>query len=108
MTFDSGGSFYYPDSRHIEIGWRLGKTTQLYHLLHECGHYLINRSGPTRLAAANGDTRSTEVRIAVVEEEIEAWHRGRRLAARLGIKIDRKRWARVRRDALASYMRWAV
>lgn len=107
VDLQADGSYYYPDRKHIEVNGRLGSHTRLYHLLHECGHHLIAKSG-ARLSSENGDTRSMGARLAVVDEEIEAWHRGRRLAARLGIRIDRKRWAKVRNAALATYIKWAA
>lgn len=100
-------SCYVADQRLIQLSWRASRQTQLYHLLHECGHHLIAKSG-ARYAEGNGNTHATETRIAIVAEEIEAWHRGRKLANRLGIRINRKRWAKVRKESLATYLRWAA
>jgi len=101
------GSYFYPGSRRIELNWRVSKEVRMFHLLHECGHYLVSKSG-RRHEAANGAEFTLETRIAILEEELEAWYRGRRLAARLGIKINRKRWASVRRKCLASYVLWTI
>lgn len=105
VVTDGDGSYYYPDTKRIEVNWRLGRETYMFHLLHECGHHLIATSG-ARHGAANGHTGSLETRVAVLAEEFEAWYRGRRLASRLGIKINRKRWLKCRRECLATYARW--
>ena len=102
------GSFYYPDKKLITLNWRVSKETQLFHLLHECGHHLIARAGGARYSAGNGAETNFETRLATFEEEFEAWYRGRRLAKRLGIKINHKRWTGVRRKCLAEYLIWTL
>jgi hypothetical protein len=43
-----------------------------------------------------------------VDEEIEAWHRGFRLARRLGIVVDREAYAKLASRQVAKYLKWAV
>ena len=88
---------------------------RLYILLHECGHILINNNSMDRVFSLSQDTDailggrkvSRERRVAKLTEEIEAWKRGEALARRLGIKIDEKKFDRIRADAIMSYVEWA-
>jgi hypothetical protein len=91
-------SEYCPESRTITISNRVGLRSQTYLLAHECGHALINQQG----------TQYADGRLGRVEEELAAWHRGRRLTARLKIRVDRKAYARLRARMLKSYLRWCV
>lgn len=106
LTEGCAFSFYWCHDKLIQLTTHVDAQTQLIHCLHECGHFLIERSGG--IAQADGDMRLRTTKIANVAEEIEAWNRGRRLAQRLGIRIPRKEWETVRADGLASYMRWAT
>jgi len=89
-------SEWCPSTRTITVG-RGGQRSRLHMLLHECGHVLIGAEG-ARYAG----------RVGAVEEEMEAWKRGRRLAHRLRIRIDAPAFARVRSRCLATYVRWAA
>lgn len=79
--------------------------TRLFLLLHECGHHLLRKSGEER--GVDWAARNLETKIAYVNNEIAAWQRGLRLAHRLGIRINKKRWSCVRKRNLATYLRWA-
>lgn len=91
--------------------------------LHECGHIAIWKCrvrNPRRklcgstLGASNrllnkvDSKMSRTERIAVVEEEIEAWNRGERLAKRLKIRVNKKLFMSGRTKALMTYQRWCV
>lgn len=91
-------SEYCPESRTITISNRVGARSQAYLLAHECGHALINKQG----------TQYAGGRLGRVEEEMAAWHRGRRLTARLKIRVDRNAYGRLRARMLKSYLRWCV
>lgn len=47
-------------------------------------------------------------RFDVLDEEIEAWFRGLKLANRLKIKIDKETFHTLRLQHLKSYAKWAV
>lgn len=91
-------SEYCPESKTITISNRVGSRSQVYLLAHECGHALINKQG----------TQYADGRLGLFEEELAAWHRGRRLTARLKIRVDGKAYARLRARMLKSYLRWCV
>lgn len=99
------------------------RESMLHTALHECGHVLIRkarmRRGPRGRTRCTGISaleehkgvgrykRSTKRRqMAVMTEEIEAWERGLKLARRLGIKVNTKRFENARIRALMTYCRW--
>ena len=99
--------------KQIHINSRTHPETRLYTLLHECGHVLVddNRDRIHKLSyqshCEHNRFLSRGKRVAVVSEEYEAWKRGEKLAKRLGIDIDVKKFDRHRADALMSYINWA-
>lgn len=107
--------FYIPVERLIKIDNKLTVERQLHLLLHECGHLLI---GPTpdddhRFGLGYSQTEPAMVqtfahRCSVIDEEYEAWARGWKLAQRLKLKIDKKRYEKTKHDMLKFYFRWAL
>tara|TARA_R110000787_G_scaffold255563_2_gene360897 strand:- start:333 stop:779 length:447 start_codon:yes stop_codon:yes gene_type:complete len=105
------------DVKEINICSRKGIEKRLYGLLHECGHALI-RENWTKFqkefpahAACGYDRRKNRTdgyRVSLVEEEYEAWKRGKRLAKRLGIELDEERYEKHKTKCIMSYMHWAV
>ena len=105
------------DVKEINICSRKGVEKKLYALLHECGHALIreNWSKFSKEFPAHAEcgydgrkNRTDSYRISLVEEEYEAWKRGKRLAKRLGISFDEERYEKHKVQCLMSYMNWAV
>lgn len=98
----------------ISINSRLSVEKQLCYLVHECGHHLIGiHEKHQRFGAGYGDetpgvTRTLKHRIAVVEEELEAWHRGRKLAKRLKLRVDEGMLDRIRIASIKTYMSWCL
>lgn len=111
FTRDSDGTFE-PNDSEIEITGRGRPETQLFWLLHECGHFLIERCESRVahgiIAEALNDKRSLVARVALVDEESEAWDRGKSLAERLGIHVSQERFNEFRAKALATYFKWAT
>jgi len=113
VIFSKEGS-YYSETQKIHINQRLKPETQLYVLLHECGHHLIGykerheRYGMGYTVEDASIKRSLIHRIDVLDEELEAWHRGRKLAGRLCISIDKKQFDRVRAKMVKTYVRWTI
>ena len=107
---------YDLNDRSISINGRLAPETQLFILLHECGHSLIG-TRQRRQRYGNGHSavdvdlrfaRRLLHRIDVIDEELEAWHRGLKLAKRLGIQINVDRYNLVRARCIKAYARWAA
>ncbi len=100
----------------ISIASNVRPPRQLIYLLHECGHYMISTTAAKddrfKMGYALGDGFTTERgfphKLACVEEEFEAWHRGWRLSRRLKLGIKREQFDAVRRTCLRTYMAWGV
>lgn len=108
-----GGS-YDSITKVITMAGRNRPEKQLYILLHECGHHLIGydekdeRFGIGYPYCADANVNTTfHHRLACLEEEMEAWARGWRLAKRLLLNLDRSAFDVVRVDCLKSYVKWA-
>jgi hypothetical protein len=105
---------YEPESKVITLSCRALPEKQLHYLLHECGHHLIGmkehheRFGKGYPQGMNPEVMNTFIhRVACLEEEFEAWHRGWKLANRLGLDVDREEFDKTRMDCLKSYIKWA-
>jgi hypothetical protein len=108
---------FSPDEKTIYINSTQTFERQLFVLLHECGHLLIGSEKPGAhhrfklgYPSSNDPSLSGKFihRCAVLEEEFEAWHRGRKLAKKLGIEVDDARWAELKASFIKSYIRWTM
>ena len=103
----------------IVLGRRLNKITLVCVFLHECGHVLIDK---TRLRN-KGDTifntlaarphpdrnglRRIRFKIDTIDEELEAWKRGWKLAKRLNLGISKAAYDRAQSLMINRYVHWA-
>lgn len=84
-----------------------------YIFLHEIGHAWLRECDftfaerypelvrqPLRYATAT-------YKIAKVQEEIEAWEVGKKLALNLGLRVNETKFEKIRAECLTSYMYWA-
>lgn len=106
---------YYPDSKEIVITSRASPEKQLYYVLHECGHHLIGikeHHGRFNMGYPQQDNkeirRTFHHRVSCLEEELEAWHRGFKLAQRLKLDIDKEEFDNLRLECIRSYLKWAL
>jgi hypothetical protein len=96
----------------VSINTTRSEETQLYIILHECGHILVAESD----IIVNGIDEVLEkysysskiYKTFTVIEEVEAWKRGLALARRLKIPINKKKWNRDVSRAIYKYMLWAT
>ena len=110
-----GADGVYFTCNQIVLNSRNHIEKRLYILLHECGHILINNNSSDRVFSLSLDTEaimggkkvSRKRRVAKLAEEMEAWKRGENLASRLGIKINEKKFDKIRADSIMSYVEWA-
>lgn len=85
--------------------------TQLYILLHECGHILIHNNEDIVKYKDVQEKFSEKTKINkvfTVMEEVEAWKRGKSLAKRLNIEINEEKWNKDLSRALYKYILWAA
>ena len=110
---DSNKTLYFPDEARIAIIGNISVVKQLSYLLHECGHHLIgNKQADERFGMGYPQAGSAVARMAVhrcdiVDEELEAWHRGMKLKNRLKLSLKKAEYDAVKVEAIRSYMRWA-
>jgi hypothetical protein len=105
-------AIYFADIRQIHLSGGLSRERQLIFLIHECGHVLVGRPkrnerfGMTEIL--KGERCTFRHRLDVLEEEFEAWHRGKKMAKRLKVVYDSTQWDQEKQWALVSYLKWAV
>lgn len=93
-----------PWDREIEINTRYSEEIQLYGLLHECGHVIIQKnknyskkytyaSKVDKMPSKNSQLLSSKkYQVDLIAEEIEAWRKGKELAKRLNLKINEEKY----------------
>lgn len=115
VTFEKKvGGVYDASNKNIMISSRLLPRRQVILLLHECGHHLIGRKEHHGRFAMGYPQTDPEViktfhhRVAVLEEEMEAWHRGWNLSQRLELNLDRDTFDVVRLECIKTYMKWGL
>tara|TARA_R110002020_G_scaffold273364_3_gene488481 strand:- start:260 stop:712 length:453 start_codon:yes stop_codon:yes gene_type:complete len=103
--------------KKIFLDKRSSTENQLYSILHECGHILqhqnkstFNKSFKYQHVAENDKRkeRSYAYRISVLEEEIDAWKRGKKLAKRLDIELDEIKFEKYKAKYTMTYVDWAA
>ena len=116
LEFSNGISVYDPAHKKITLTAKSSLEHQLYSLLHECGHLLIDKSGKAMRMYTNGypkidyevGGRDVLHKVDVIGEEYEAWNKGLGLAVRLGIYVRRDEFDRLKARSISSYFRWAL
>lgn len=110
------GATYFYAWRYISMSSALRPDAALVLLLHECGHVLIGNTGSSRYSMGYPMSENPEInktfahRLAVVEEETEAWFRGKKLAKKLKLEwlVSEKVWEQQRLSCLRSYFEWSL
>lgn len=107
VEFGTHRDSYEIATRTIYIRTGQSRFATLAGLLHECGHALCDRDRARRWPHGYASQRPRGLKHAIecLAEEFEAWHRGERLAKRLGVKLDVVRYRRMRDACLADYAR---
>lgn len=104
-----------PALRNITINSSLSKKTQLYALLHECGHAALFESQEKYLKrypdgyiryAGKTTKRSNRHKIDVLREEIAAWDTAEAIVDFLGIKVNMRDFHDERNRSLMTYIEW--
>ena len=106
------------ENKTITISSRTNPEKMLYSLLHECGHLLeYNNNSDSyhkkyplaKTIMCDGRTRhSNQGRVETIEEEINAWKKGEKLADRLGFKMNKKVYRKYAADNVITYIDWAA
>ena len=107
---------YHSDLKMITIASTLSPVNQCAILLHELGHHLVDSRSGIDERFIQGYPRQMipsahhefNHRLACLEEEMEAWNRGWKLAKRLKVSIKRDEFDEMRVKCLRSYIKWTV
>jgi len=106
---------YKHDLKEIVISAHAHPERQLHYLLHECGHHLIGmKEHHERFGVGYPLANDPEVnrkflhRMACLEEEFEAWHRGWKLARRLGLPLNKETFDSIKSECISTYVKWAA
>jgi|SRR6478735_2810871 len=108
------GGIYWPDDKTIKVNDRFSPEKQVFFLSHECGHHLIGdvekheRFGMGYPQHDPAIKRTFHHRCDIVDEELEAWHRGYKLSRRLRIPLNKVRFDKTRTAMIKSYFVWAL
>lgn len=112
---------YDPDAKNDWADWskktitlkpRANNEVLFYVFLHELGHMLLfqnNRSYSSKYKEVFDEfTGSTKpISLARIEEELDAWRTGLRLAKRLNLKVDRRNFEKTKSKYAMTYITWA-
>jgi len=108
---------FRPSDKMITISLRQGPEKQLYSLLHECGHLILQNNenlysakypSSAKMAYCNSNKRlerSSKYKVDVMAEEIDAWRKGKDLAKRLDIYIEEEEYYAVSTKCLYTYIK---
>ena len=105
------------EEKKIYVNSTLSYEKQVFVLLHECGHLLIgfektHETHRFKLGYPSSQDPAWKGkfihRCIILEEEFEAWHRGRKLAKKLEVEINENNWNATKSSFIKSYLRWAM
>jgi hypothetical protein len=111
-----------PGNKMIYINTRQSVEKQLYSMIHECGHVLVqsNVKAYYKKYPATAESRflgvgrmrklekTKKYKIDTIAEEIEAWDRGKKLARRLELYIDEDNYTKLMYECVYTYVDWAA
>lgn len=110
----SNTGLFLTDENKIIVNSRVSPESQVYCLLHECGHYLVGakkiheRFGMGYSITDEKVKKTFHHRCDIIDEEYEAWSRGWNLSKRLAMLLDKQRFDKAKVRALRSYFKWAL
>lgn len=111
------GAIFNNTTQQVTVSKTLTLQSALIYVLHECGHILIGNEGASRRYELGypkqNDPRFNHTfqhRLAILEEEIEAWYRGKKLIERLEIHwcVSEPLWEKKKQECIRSYLRWSL
>jgi hypothetical protein len=96
----------------ISLKSRVNKEVLFYVFLHELGHMLLfqnNRSYSSKYKEVFDEFTggAKPISLARIEEELDAWRTGFRLAQRLKLKVDRRNFEKTKAKYAMTYITWA-
>ena len=122
INFDKGNSQIWVDERYREI-WIEGNypiEIRFYTLLHELGHHQIRKDWKKFKKAmpilahaeylhfyknTNKYKRRLTYSVFCLEEEFKEWEEGKKLADKLGLRVNQSNWDKLKSECLMTYIR---
>ena len=118
IDFDyCGHDEFRSTEKAISINTRQSRENQLYALLHECGHLILQNNddlynakypSSAKMAYCTNNKRlesSPKYKVDVMAEEIDAWRKGKDLAKRLGVYVDEDNYYSISTKCLYTYIK---
>ena len=101
------------EDKEIFINSRCNKENQFYTLLHECGHLITDSKKkmfldehpiyPSQVLDGRRE-KSKAYKVCLLSEELSAWREGWRLAKRLKLYVNKRKYHLCMVDAVFSYV----
>ena len=104
------------EDKTIYINSQYKPENKLYTLLHESGHYSLNKyrdgflkSHPVYPSGVSDHRkkRSKSYKVCLIAEEMEAWKRGIKIAKRFDFVINEEKYFKEMVKSVWSYVKWA-
>jgi len=99
------------DKKLFVLDSKKNDETAMYILLHEIGHTRVisNKRYYETYGCVfdNFSKASMTYKIATIQEELDAWREGLKLADTLGLHVDRRKWEITKTKCIATYLTWA-
>ena len=103
-----------PTEKVITIKKKLSEQNKLFTLLHECGHFIVQKNPieyrrryKVQHSVNSGQKKkSTRWRIEYLKEEYEAWDKGFGLSKSLTLNINEDKYFNYASKCLKSYCQW--
>lgn len=99
------------DTFEITISKKHSPEVAFYFLLHELGHVVLIRDKKQYKHAYgiifdNFSTNSLTTKVTTLQEELDAWREGLKIAKSLKLKINRRKFEITKTQAINSYLAW--
>lgn len=97
------------DNKRITLGNHHNDEMSLYYLLHEMGHVVLYNRKKTykkhyQYFFENFSKTSMVYKVGILQEELDAWKEGLKLANRLKIKINRRKFEITKSRCIKTYI----
>lgn len=111
VSFSSEDDQVDVGSLEITISTKHTPEVALYFFLHELGHVVLIRDKKQYKHAygtifENFSANSLTTKVTTLQEELDAWREGLKIAKSLKLRIDRRKFEIIKTQAINSYLAW--
>lgn len=108
----AAGDVVYYEKKLIVLDAKMSDEIMMYTLLHEIGHVrLFDSKKYYRIYGyifENFSKTSLTYKCAILQEELDAWREGLKLAGMLDLYVNRRKWEVTKTKCIAGYLTWAL